>query len=344
MDWTASGITNVLEYELVSTIPPYTNIGWLEGVTGGKICRKVGASYRESMSLDIDGEEPPASAMVRVWHTASLEAETIRSCLGTFMLDGANMEYSAGRYHGSMSYQSTLLRHGTDLRGNNRNVQGGTNVLQFAESVVINSGGLFQADPSVSTSKTFGTTHVWEFGESALDELQRCADALGAIIGVDPYGTVTMTPYLLPAQRARSWILTTDALLEGLRRGDPDTVNIVHVDYTPSGSQAHQFASSRLDEGQAMSRGTIGRWAARTYKLTELSAGSVQAQADRYMAQADTGHTWECTAPYIPLEIGSRGALVYQDGGAGIVRDSTIESIEIQLDTAMRMALVLREV
>ena len=344
MDWTASGITNYFEYELVGTVPPFGTVGNLKGVTGGKIVRKVDASYRQSMSLEVDGTEPTAAAMVRVWHTAVLDGETVRECLGTFMLDGSNMDYGAGRYHGSKSYQSTLLRLGTDKRGNNRLIGKGTNVLALAASIVTASGGTFSADPSLDTAKAFAADHVWEFGESALDELQRCADALGATIGVDPYGSVTMTPYLLPAQRAWSWMLTTDAVMEGLQRGDPDIFNIVHVDYSPSGSQTHQFASSRLEDGQAWAKGTIGRWAARTYKVTELAANSVQAQADRYMAQADTEHTWSLQAPYIPLEVGSRGTLVYMDGGEGVVHECTIQSIEIDLDTAMTMALVLKEV
>lgn len=343
MDWTASGITNLFRYESVSVNPPYPALGELESITGGKITRSMNSDYRESMTLDFDGEEPPYSQMVRVWHTATLGNESVITCLGTFMRDGGSVSYSRGRYEGSVSYQSNLLRHGTDLRGNNRTVAQGKNVLTMAGEVVTNSGGVLVADSTLNTSKTFSASHVWEFGHSALEELQRCADALNAIVGVDAQGNVTLKPYLLPSQRAVSWVLTTDALLEGLKRGDPEIVNIVHVSYTPSGSQGAQFASARLED-DPRSRASLGRWVAKTYSINELSANSVQNQANLYMAQANTGRTWSVEMPYIPLEVGSRGSLVYLDGGEGVVRDCTIESMEIKLDTEMLMTLVLREV
>lgn len=344
MDWTASGIKNEFSFENISVFPPFNPIETYPHTTGGKIARSYDSDYRESLSIDFDGEESPYSQMIRVWHTATLEDESVRTCLGTFMRSGGKVEYSRGRASGSLSYQSNLLRHGTDKRGNDRNVAQGKNVLTFANEIVTNSGGVLIADPSISTSKTFSASHVWEFGESVLDELQRCANALNAIVGVDPYGNVTLKPYLVPSERAFSWVLTTDAVLEGLERGDPDIINIVHVSYSPSGSQNAQFASARLADTDQRSRAVMGRYAAKTYNINQLSTNSVQAQANLYMAQVNQGRKWSVDMPYMPLEVGSRGSLIYLDGGEGIVRDCTIESMEINLDTEMLMSLVLREV
>ena len=346
MDYSASGITNSFEYEMVGVFAPHSSLGYYGDAVSGRLTRSWDAKYRESLSLTIDGEPLPLDCLVRVWHTAELGDESARTLLGTFMQESRSLSYEKGRYTGTISLQSCLMRQGTDLRGNNRNVKAGTNVVGLFESIVTGDGGDPWVDPSLNASKTFSSTHVWEFGESALDELQRCADALGAMIHVSPLGETELRPYLAPAQRPQSWALTADNLIPAMSQAAPDVVNVIQVKYTPQGSQDAQFASAYLAAGQPWSMRTIGRHAARTYQLNELSKGSVQAQADWLLQTVQTGNEWTATLPYMPLPIGSRGALLYQDSDLdeGIATYAVIDSMEIDLDTAMTMQISLSEV
>ena len=346
MDYTASGITNTFEYELVKVFAPHESLGLYDSATGGKITRKWSADYRESLTLDIDGELPPMGALVRVWHTATLGDESERTCLGTFMQESSSLDYIKGRYVGTISLQSCLLRHGTDKRGNNRNIGAGTNVVSLFRSIVSGDGGDPWVDTGLNSSKTFTATHVWEFGESALDELQRCADALGAMIHTSPYGATELRTYLAPGDRPVSWTLTADNLIPSISVSAPEVVNVVQLQYTPQGSQSGQFASAYLPASHPWSMQSIGRHAAKVYQLQQLTKASVSAQAQYLLEQTPAGNKWTATLPYMPLQTGSKGALVYQDvdGVDGIAAYATIDSLEINLDTAMEMQAILTEV
>lgn len=207
MDFSQSGIYWRIGVELIDVRNVNKSKGWFSGkVVGGKITEDFNSDYRASATLEIDGGEIPLGVAVRIWAVAEDGAgDTQRIELGTFWPDPASMDYDHGRYHGSVELHSAMKRLGTDLRSGDGSVAKGSVVVEKFAKYVKNSGGVPAVKSSVSKTKKLAKAHVWKHGESVLEECQRLADSLGAWIGVDTHGRVTLEPYVKPKKRAVSY-------------------------------------------------------------------------------------------------------------------------------------------
>ncbi|MBQ2680446.1 MAG: hypothetical protein IJF97_00765 [Eggerthellaceae bacterium] len=206
MDWTKSGIYNRYGVEFVDVRNVDKSLGWFTGkVVGGTITEDYRSEYRVSASLEIDGGTIPVNRAVRIWHVAELDGEEYREELGTFWPEPADMSYDHGRYHGTVELHSAMKRLGTDLRCGNGSVAKDSVLVEKFALYVKNSGGVSRILTGVSKTKKLAKDHAWAHGESVLTECQRLADALGAWIGVDTHGRVTLEPYVNPSKRSKSF-------------------------------------------------------------------------------------------------------------------------------------------
>lgn len=353
MDWTATGIENNFEFELIDPFNLEVSRGFLQGVTGGTITEELGSDYFSSMQLDIDGEALDGISLIRVWHVATLGDETVREELGTFMQDGGEADRSMGRSTGSVDLYSTMLRLGTDLRKGDWGIAAGRDAVGFFETIVENSGGTpLVQDRTVTGS--FPAAHVWECGESVLDECQRCADACGGRVGVDTHGRVTMSPAENPALIQPSFSIETgDAslVMPGISISQPEIVNRVVASYERDDIRYFSAAEVPVDHPWHWTR--IGRWATEELTVDEIEDGDDpqpildDAVRARLAEVAYAGVEIGVDMLYRPMAVGHVGTFTYADSpddpGIGPLRVQLIQR-EITLDKTMKVTATFREV
>ena len=349
MDWGASGIRNGYEYERVG-FDLETSLGFVEGITSGEISENYDGEYRACLQIELDGEPLPIGSLLRVWHIAELGGETVREELGTFMLqpETQQLTFERGRYTGRASLQSVLYGLDTDLRPRDTNIAATAVILDTFRSKVEQYG--FTAAVAYELqgdSRTWGSAHIWERGESVLDECQRCADALDGYVTIDTHGRVVMEKYVTPAKRPDSFTLTADDYIDGVGFARAEITNYVSVAFTydaGGGAQKTLIGTARLDAYDPQGWKSIGRWAAANYEINSLGTKTqdgINAVAARYLSQASaTSRTLELTMPYAPIPIGSVGIVSV----GGEVTRAVVSTKSIDLDTEGLMQLGLREI
>lgn len=348
MDWSASGIRNSYEFERVG-FDLETSLGYAEGIVDGEIAENYDGEYRSCLSVEIDGDPLPLDSALRVWRTAELGGEIVREELGTFILQPETMSlnWERGRYTGRASLQSMLYALDTDRRASDRTIKGEWVVVDMFSSFVTNA----HCVPALAyelqgSTAQFGGNHMWEFGESVLDECQRCADAVNGYLTADTHGRILMTAYVPPYRRPNSWTLTADDYVDGVGFAQGELVNRVSLRYTydAGGQQETLLATATVDPASALSWTTIGRNASQTYDVDSLSANTqaaLDAKAAQYLsAQTATTRTLAVTMPYAPIPVGSVGVIEV----AGIVTRALVSTRSVQLDTEGLMQLGLKEI
>lgn len=359
MDWSASGIRNTFEYELIDPFDLSFSLGYLDGVTGCTITESYRGEYRASACLELDGAELPINALVRVWHIAELDGEIYRHVLGTFMQElNPDMDYAYGRRYGSVPLQSTLLRLGTDRRAGDMAVPKSTAVVPYFERIVSNAGGTSYTSPAFDRSKTFSKGRVWACSESVLSECHRCADAVGGRVETDEMGRVSLVPYQIPSSRAVSHEFQSgDAspVLVGVKTANAEVVNKVVVSYKHDDET--YYAVSQVDASHPWHWRKIGRHVAAEYTENSLDLGenptaeqikaALQAMADsRLAALSKALRTWGATLLYAPVSCGEVITLPYNDSpdSDGLMIKGMVTQREIECDATMLMSLTIEEV
>lgn len=367
MDWHASGIRNTFEYELIDPFDLDFSLGFIDGVTGCKITETYRGDYRSSASITLDGAELPTGALVRVWHTAELDGETVRQELGTFMQElDPDMAYSYGRKSGAVSLQSTLMRLGTDKRGGDVAVSKSKKIIGHFKTIVEDAGGTPYAYPFFSEAKTFSKAHVWECSESVLSEAQKCADAIGGYIVPDSHGRVCLVPYQLPSLRSVSYEFPSgdsSPVLVGLKCSNSEVVNRVVVSYKHD--DVTYYSEKRVDVTHPWHWRKIGRHATKEYSESSLdellgyelgedeepTAAQIQkaldSKADSRLAEnTQTYATWSASVLYAPVSCGEVVTLPYNDSpdSEGLFIKGVLTQREITCDASMLMQITIEEV
>ena len=71
------------EYELVDPFDLDLSLGFIDGVTGGRITESYRGDYRSTAFIDIDGELPPIRPLVRIWHVDGSDRCGGTACKGS---------------------------------------------------------------------------------------------------------------------------------------------------------------------------------------------------------------------------------------------------------------------
>ena len=349
MDWSASGILNTFEFELLDG--GLNHSGWLDGVTGGSVTQTYRGDYRVTGSIECDGEFPPMSGYVRIWHTATLGSETVRTCLATLVADNPRGDYVNGRWTGDVDLYSGMKRMDTSLRMKDTGIAKNRNLSDYWSGLVTAPGSVPLIEPGISLTAGATKAYVLEFGETWLTEAHMVADALGGYIEVADTGEVVLTPYIAPANRSASWSLVTDAdsiVLPGVGRDPAEIVNRVAARYEVDGKR--YYGSAQLDPAHPWSRNNIGRWEMRSVDADAV-ASPIQTNLDKLAAKeldsaAGVGDRYEVRCLFDPsIRPGTVGTLTYIDspGSEGITLTAFCSQREIDLDAGMVMTLTLEE-
>ena len=349
MDWGASGIRNTYEFERVG-FDLETSLGFVEDVVSGEISENYDGDYRTCLQVDVDGEPLPLTSLLRVWHVSELGGESVREELGTYMLqpDSQQLDYEQGRYTGRASLQSVLYGLDTDLRGRDTSIAGTAVVIDtFTQKVSQYGYTPALAYQFQGSTRQWGSAHVWERGESVLDECQRCADALGGYVTVDTHGRVLLDAYTTPTKRPNTWTLTADDYVDGVGLTQGDIVNYVSVAFTyedGNGKQRTLIGTAGLDKFDPYGWKSIGRWSSANYEIASLAdqtQAGINAVAQQYLRAASTAtRTFSLTMPYAPIPCGSVGIVEV----GGLVTRAVVSTRSIDLDTAGLMQLGLKEI
>ena len=348
MDYGASGIRHGYEFERVG-FDLETSMGYLESIVSGEISENYDGSYRTCLQVDLDGEPLPLNSLLRVWHVSELGDETVREELGTYMLqpESQQLSFEKGRYTGRASLQSVLYGLDTDLRGRDTTILATAVVLDTFTTRVAQYG----YTPAVAyelqgSTKQWGSAHVWERGESVLDECQRCANALDGYVTVDSHGRVVMEKYVTPSKRPNSWSLTADDYVDGVGFTSSEIVNYVSLSFTydDGGKQTTLIGTAGLDKYAEHGWKNIGRWSSKNYDVASLGTqtqAGIDALAAAYLANAAaTTRTLSLTMPYAPIPCGSVGIV----SAGGEVTRAVVSTRSINLDTEGLMQLGLKEI
>ena len=347
MDWTASGIANSYEFELVNT--SLNHVGWLDGVTGGTITQTYRGDYRCVASLDTDGTVPPANRYVRIWHVARLGDETVRTMLATLQPDLPGGEYRLGRWTRSVDLYSPMKKLDTTLKVKDSGFSKNTVLAPWWSSTVSANGAVPYVSPSISQTKTATSARVWEFGSPLLSSLHDVANMLSGYIEVDAEGRVCLVPYVLPSRRGVSWSLESGAdsiMLVGVGLESPEPVNRVIARYESNGKVS--YAASTVDPSHPWSYANIGRIVTEAVDDPQGSGdGWLQKLTDRELAARTSAKgLYEVTTLFDPaIQPGTVGTVSYWDSpdDGGLSFKAFCSQREIQLDAAMTMTLTLEE-
>lgn len=356
MNWVSSGIEHEWLFEAVSH-DLETSYGFIDGITGGTLTEAYRADYRSSASLECFGTSIPENCLVRVWHMATLDGETVREEMGTFVPTPYSGTYINGRYVGTLDMQSTLIKLGGDVRSGNRGVQAGTDIVGFFESIVKGSYCVPSVPDSIaSRGKTFPQAHIWQSQTSVLSECHRCAESLNAMVGVDTHGRVTLSPYVAPTGRSESMVIDR-GLLPEVDIDRPDIINKVVCDYQISSGDSTVSISemATVDGTHPWHPSRIGRWSTETYYPEGLQFAESDSEAyiravlkayakARLDDRSNVTTTYSARGIYRPVSTGEVVRFRYYDGEGHIDVKAMVSSREVKLDATAEMMLSLEEV
>lgn len=352
MDWTATDMENRFEYELVDPFALDVSWGWLEDVTGGRVTESYRGDYRSTASIDIDGERPPANALIRIWHVASAGGEELREELGTFAQGKPSLAYRNGRTVGSVPLCSSMWRLAQDVRPASATYSPGTSVAAHFRQIVSEAGCTPLLHPSVDEGAAFPSDHTWAGGESVLTECHACADALGGMVQVDAHGRVVIEPYQRPSARADSFALDpSTAVIErgGVAVTAADWFNCAVV--TATVDEAEYVGVAKVDESHPLHMRRTGYWKTDYRTMSDPPEDGVQeavdAEAASVLAQvANAPAVYSADMLYLPVRCGEVGTFWYADSpdDAGLAVRGLLTQREIDLDAAMRMRATFEEV
>lgn len=207
--WTTSGRIDTFAFELVSPNDFNKSLGWLSGVTGGKLTFGFDTDLKVSGSLDISTTKFVDDCIIRIHYRPQLSEKQKKDIiLGTCFAYVESMSFDKGRYFGSIELVSALARYTDDKLqtnftiGKNKTYKNELARLLKKES----AGGKYKFLSNV-TNKKCTSAVAYEAGKPTMDVIQGIADGLDARVDVDEYGVMTFEKYFAPSKKSCTWIL-----------------------------------------------------------------------------------------------------------------------------------------
>lgn len=343
---------NGFEYELIDPFLLDQSFGFLNDVTGGKVTESYRGDYRATASIDIDGEFPDARYLIRIWRVEEGESEQVRTMLGTFTQGKPSIRYINGRKIGSIPLYSSMYRLGLDLVAYPRTYAAGTEIIPLFESIVKESGSTPWVHPGFISGAMFGSETVWEGGETTLSMCHKCANALGAMVGVDSLGRITLEPYQPPAYLSDSFAINSysaDIVCEGVGITTADWCNYAVV--TATVDEVEYVGTATVDVNNPLHPKRIGYWKADYSTMSDPPASDVQAVVElaaktKLAELSNAPNIYSAEMLYCNITCGEVGTFWYKDSpdDDGLFVRALVTQREIDLTPAMRMRVTFEEV
>lgn len=209
--WTTSGRVDTFAFELVSPNDFNKSLGWLSGVTGGKLTFGFDTDLKVSGSLDISTTKFVNDCIIRVHYRPQLSEEQKKDIiLGTCFAYTESMNFDKGRYYGTIELVSALARYTDDVLqttftiGKNKTYKNELARLLKKES----SGGKYKFNSDVDNKKCTSAV-AFEAGKPTMDVIQAIADGLDARVDVNENGVMVFEKYFAPSKKSCTLKLPT---------------------------------------------------------------------------------------------------------------------------------------
>lgn len=201
--WTTSGRIDTFAFELVSPNDFNKSLGWLSGVTGGKLTFGFDTDLKVSGSLEISTSKYVENCIIRIHYRPRLSESqkkdiTLATCFGYV----GKMNFDKGRYYGTIDLVSNLARYTDDNLQNNFTIgKNKTYKNELARLLKNESQGGKYRFVSVSDKKCTSAV-AFEKNKPTMEVIQAIADGLGARIDVDELGRMVLEKYITPSKKS----------------------------------------------------------------------------------------------------------------------------------------------
>ena len=209
--WTTSGRVDTFAFELVSPNDFNKSLGWLSGVTGGKLNFGFETDLKVSGSINVSTTKFVDDCIIRVHYRPRLsESQKKDIILGTCFAYTDKMNFDKGRYYGSIELVSALARYTDDVLQTSFTIGKNKTFKDELARLVKNeaTGGKYKFLSNVSNKKCTNAI-AFEKGKPTMEVIQSVADGLDARIDVDEYGVMVFEKYFAPSKKSCTWKLPT---------------------------------------------------------------------------------------------------------------------------------------
>jgi hypothetical protein len=209
--WTTSGRIDSFEFEIVAPNNYEKTIGYIKGVTGGKLNFGYDTDLKVSGSLDVSSSEYIDTCIVRIHYKPRLsDTQKKDIILATCFAYTNNMKFDKGRYFGSIELVSTLARYTDDVLqqnftiGKNKTYKSELKRLFTREA----TGGKYKFGSDVKDKKCT-SAKLFENGTAPMEVVQAVAKGLDSRVNVNPKGVMVIDKYFAPSKRDCEYKLPT---------------------------------------------------------------------------------------------------------------------------------------
>lgn len=251
-----------------------------------------------SGTITLAGEEPRKlgkDRLVRVKQVTTADGVTISKTLATMFVKECpgTAKFKLRQYKASC--YSTLFRYTQDVLASDFYRAKGYNVVQAIYDLVTETGGKLRVFDGTDTSRTFGNGIWFELGTNRMSVMNTIAGWIGAQMGVDAEGYVTIGPYVEPSEKPVRYAFEAGrncTYLPGVEEEDNRSgiVNRVVAYYTreeKDDDDAYPLTDRvcvELTEESSFSYARCGRYQTEVITLTEpCSTADLRKKATTYL-------------------------------------------------------------
>lgn len=209
--WTTSGRIDTFEYEMVAANNFNKSMGFLSGVTGGKLTFGYDTDLKVSGSLEISTTEFFENCVIRIHYKPRLSASQKKDIvLATCYAYTGKMTFEKGRYHGTIELVSILSSFKDDVLQSNFTIgKNKTYKNELARLIKATAPNIKYKFVSGVKDKKNTSAVLTERNKPPMDVIQIIADGLDARVDVDPYGTLVLEKYYAPSKKTCTLKLPT---------------------------------------------------------------------------------------------------------------------------------------
>lgn len=279
--WTTSGRVDSFSFEIVAANNLDKHVGWLEGVTSGKLDFGFDTDLKVSGSLEVSTHKFIENCVVRVHYNPKLGTETKPRVLCTCIATTEKMTFDKGRYSGSIELRSVLAQYIDDKLyyaftiGKNKSLK-----AELKRLVNAVGGGKYAVSSNVKDKKR-STAAAFEIGKAPMEVLQSIADSLGGQVTVKPDGRMYIDQYLAPGKKTCAWRLPSgeySVTLPGVEIEDDGSSVPNRVAYrcTASWKQTVYVTDKKGNREKYTSGKNKGKYKTKTEKKSKSITGRAQ--------------------------------------------------------------------
>lgn len=357
-NWLDQERVDVLTAQLVSP-SDYSELGWLEGLTGGSITDDCDTDTRIAATLTtISPETYVDLAMVRLWHEARFsDGSTWTELLGTFFALRTSERWQSGTNSVTFDLKSALYGLSNDIAPTPKVIAKNAYARAAFESICKDCRRPYKWLDA--NNKRFSANTALEAGKAELSRLHQLANLSGNRLDVDEYGRLTFSTYVRPRNRAVVMELEADSplvLASGISRSTDEmeipsraivTWNHSTKAKVKGKTVTQQKAITAVADVSSGSHSSLGR---RGYRVStyhtedDLGASTALAQqmAKKYLdLEDDISVTWEVPCRWFDVKAGQ--VIKWLPPDEDSYRKCLVTKVSRDLHT-FRQTLSLREV